>query len=294
MLKEWVDQDLGNAAELRSNASGTIYYAAGSMMRYSILGPLRLTHNGVESMISAHKIEVLLATLLIRMDRVVSMDQLMGEIWPDQPPRRARAALHVYVSTLRKLLAEHGQHSTIVTSPPGYLFELGSGEADFRLFLDLLGQGRTALREHRDEDAGNMLERALALWRGPVLGRDEYGPMMSEFAGSLTEQRTESLELYIESKHRIGEHRQTIALLYSLIGENPFHETFHRQLMLALYHSQRKADALNLYRVTYRMFLDELGLPPCDALRNLHTAILAEDGDLLTEPPAQFVTYRRG
>jgi SARP family transcriptional regulator, regulator of embCAB operon len=252
-------------------------------MRYGLLGPLRLTHNGVESAISARKIEVLLATLLIRMGRVVSMDELMGEIWPNRPPRRATAALHVYVSTLRKLLAEHGQQDpTIVTSPPGYLFELGSSEVDFRIFLDLLGQGRTALREHRDEDADEMLERALSLWRGPVLGGHEYGPMMSEFVRSLAEQRTECLELHVESKHRLGEHRQTIGLLYSLIGENPFHETFHRQLMLALYHSERKADALNVYRTAYRMFLDELGLPPCDALRNLHSAILTEDGDLLT------------
>jgi SARP family transcriptional regulator, regulator of embCAB operon len=257
-------------------------------MRYDLLGPLRLTYNGVESTISARKIEVLLATLVIRMDRVVSMDQLIDEIWPDRPPRRALAALHVYVSTLRKLLAERGQqHPTIITSPPGYLFELGSGEADFRLFLGLLGQGRAALREDRNEDADELLERALSLWRGPVLGGNEYGPMMSEFVHSLTEQRTECLELYIESKHRLGEHRQTIGLLYSLIGENPFHETFHRQLMLALYHSERKADALNVYRAAYRMFLDQLGLPPCDALRNLHNAILAdEDSGLLTARPA--------
>src|ERR1700733_15276739 len=169
------------------SASGTIYCIAGDMMRYDLLGPLRLTYNGVESTISARKIEVLLATLVIRMDRVVSMDQLIDEIWPERPPRRALAALHVYVSTLRQLLAERGQqHPTIITSPPGYLFELGSGEADFRLFLGLLGQGRAALREHRNEDADELLERALSLWRGPVLGGNEYGPMMSEFVHSLT------------------------------------------------------------------------------------------------------------
>ena len=263
------------------SASATIYYI-GDMMIYSLLGPLRMTNNGAESTIGAHKVEVLLATLLIRTGRVVSTDRLIGEIWPDRPPRRAMAALHVYVSTLRKLLAEHRQrHTTIVTSAPGYLFELGSGEVDFRLFLDLLGQGRAALREHRYEQADEMLERALALWRGPVLGGHEYGPMMSEFARSLTEQRTECQELYVESKHRLGEHRQTIGLLHSLIGENPFHETFHRQLMLALYHSERKADALNVYRAAHRLFLDELGLPPCEALRNAHSAILADDRGLL-------------
>jgi DNA-binding SARP family transcriptional activator len=251
-------------------------------MMYNLLGPLRLAHDGVESTIGARKIEVLLAALLIRMDRVVLADQLIGEIWPDRPPRRATAALHVYVSTLRKLLAERTpRHPTVVTSSPGYLFEPGSDEVDFRLFLKLLDQGRTALREHRDENADEKLERALSLWRGPVLGGGEYGPMIGEFARSLSEQRTECLELYVESQHRLGKHRQTVSLLYSLIAENPFHETFHRQLMLALYRSERKADALNVYRAAHRTFLDELGLPPCDALRNLHNAILADNGGRL-------------
>lgn len=247
-------------------------------MRYGLLGPLRLTGDGAKCVISARKVEVLLATLLIREGQVVSMDQLIGEIWPDRPPRRATAALHVYVCTLRKLLhTPHHKRPTVLTSPPGYLFELGTDEADFRLFLDLLGRGRAALRAYRYEEADEALGRALALWRGPVFDGHEYGPMMNEFARSLTERRTECLELYVEAKHRLGEHRQTIGLLYSLIEENPFHETFHRQLMLALYHSERKADALDVYRSAHRMFLEELGLPPCDAVRNLHKAILADD-----------------
>lgn len=255
-------------------------------MRYGLLGSLRLTDGRGECVISASKVEVLLATLLIQAGQVVSMDQLIGEIWPDRPPRRATAALHVYVCTLRKLLAKHcRRRPTVVTSPPGYLFELGSDEVDFELFLDLLGQGRAALREYRHEEADEMLERALALWRGPVFDGHEYGPMMNEFVRSLTERRTECLELYVEAKHRLGEHRQTIGLLYSLIGENPFHETFYRQLMLALYHAGRKADALDVYRSAYRLFLDELGLAPCDAVRDLHNAILAEDTGLLDTAP---------
>lgn len=169
----------------------------------------------------------------------------------------------------------------MVTSAPGYLFELGSDEADFKLFLDLLGQGRAALRECRYEDADELLERALALWRGPVFDGHEHGPLMNVFARSLTERRTECLELYVEAKHRLGEHRQAIGPLYSLISENPFYETFYRQLMLALYRSERKADALDVYRRAHRLFLDELGLPPCVAVRSLHNAIIADDGGLL-------------
>ena len=267
-------------------------------MRYGLLGPLRLTEDGAECVISARKVEVLLATLLIREGQVVSMDQLIGEIWPDRPPRRATAALHVYVCTLRKLLDNHQRHRrpTVHTSPPGYLFELGTDEADFRLFLDLLGRGRAALRAYRYEEADELLERALALWRGPVFDGHEYGPMMNEFARSLTERRTECLELYVEAKHRLGEHRQTIGLLYSLTDENPFHETFYRQLMLALYHSERKADALDVYRSAHRLFLEELGLPPCDAVRNLHNAILADDMGSLSapQPRGHLARARRG
>jgi DNA-binding SARP family transcriptional activator len=65
-----------------------------------------------------------------------------------------------------------------------------------------------------------------------------------------------------------------------LTAEHPLRETFYRQLMLALYRSDRQADALKVYQTARRTLDDELGLRPCRALQDLQRAILRADQSL--------------
>ena len=64
-----------------------------------------------------------------------------------------------------------------------------------------------------------------------------------------------------------------------LIAEHPHRERLRGQLMLALYRSGRQADALEAYRDA-RAALDELGLEPGAALRQLEQQILTQDAAL--------------
>ena len=64
-----------------------------------------------------------------------------------------------------------------------------------------------------------------------------------------------------------------------LIAEHPHRERLRGQLMLALYRSGRQADALEAYRDA-RAALDELGLEPGAALRQLERQILTQDAAL--------------
>src|SRR5256885_12766174 len=100
-------------------------------MRYEILGPLRVTEGGESSYITARKVQTVFAVLLIRAGDIVPAEQLIAEIWGTAAPRTALAALHVYVSDLRKFLARpHRLLSPIVTRNPGYVLGLGSDELD--------------------------------------------------------------------------------------------------------------------------------------------------------------------
>ncbi|WP_235489790.1 winged helix-turn-helix domain-containing protein, partial [Frankia sp. AvcI1] len=67
--------------------------------RYELLGPLQI-RNEKPVRISAPKVEILLAALLIRANRPVSAEELISEIWGDDRPSRVRAGLHVYISQL--------------------------------------------------------------------------------------------------------------------------------------------------------------------------------------------------
>jgi SARP family transcriptional regulator, regulator of embCAB operon len=250
-------------------------------VRYEILGPLRVVEENGSSFISARKIEVLLAVLLIRADQVVTSDQLMVEIWGDRLPRRATAGLQVYISQLRKFLCRPDRMgSPIVTRPPGYLLSIGSDEFDLSLFQQLAAEGRTNARAARHQEASACFEQALALWRGPVLDEMRIGPIVEGFVTWLEEMRMECIDMLVDSQLELGRHRELVGSLYALSVEYPLRETFYRQLMLALYRSERKADALKVYQSARKMLNDELGLEPCRMLKDLQQAILVADDQL--------------
>lgn len=250
-------------------------------MRYELLGPLRVvSEEGTSASIGAQKIETLLAALVIRSDQVVATEQLMTEIWGERVPRRATAGIHVYVSQLRKFLGRCGGSHPVVTRPPGYVLRSGDDELDYRSFLELVGWGRDRAREGRYEQASNCFENALGMWRGPVLGDLSHGPIVEGFVTWLSETRLECTEMLIDAQLELGRHRELVGQLYSLTAEHPLRESFSRQLMLALYRSERQADALEVYQSVRKTIHEELGLEPCRALQELQHGILTADYEL--------------
>lgn len=251
-------------------------------MRYEILGPLRIVDEGMVSSISARKMEMLLAALLVRNGQIVSIDQLIAEIWGESPPRRATAALHVYISQLRKLLRRPGDPtSRIATRPTGYQLVMGDDELDLREFQALVVRGRRHVRLGNSEDAVDDFQAALDLWHGGVVTDiSDSSSIVTGFLTWIEEQRLETVEMLIDTSLALGRHRELVGQLYSLATEYPMRESFHRQLMLALYRSERQADALDVYRSARGILNERLGLEPCRPLRELHQAILTADDQL--------------
>ncbi|MUN39466.1 activator protein [Actinomadura sp. NEAU-AAG5] len=255
-------------------------------MRYEVLGSLSVTDGGKSLAVTAPKMEVVLAALLIRADQVVSVDQLVTEMWGGSRPRRATAALYVYVSQLRKLLTGRtGTAGPIVTRTPGYVLRTGSDELDLHEFQRLVREGRQHMRRDEYELASRAFESALGLWRGPALSELREGPIINGFAIWLDEVRLECHEMLVETNLRLGRHREMVSLLHELIQDHPLHEAFYRQLMLALYRSERRADALAVYQSARAALNKELGLEPGRHLREMQRSVLAA-ADVLDVRPA--------
>lgn len=251
-------------------------------MKYQLLGRLRVVDEGGAWTIGSQKVEILLTALLIRSDHVVSADQLMAEIWSERLPVRATAGLHVYVSEARKFLARCGRSSSpVITQAPGYMLRKDPDELDFQWFLELVDLGRCYAEDHCYSEASECFDTALALWRGPALGGIGDGPILRSFATWMSETRMECEEMLVEAQLQLGRHREVVGRLYALVAENPFQEGFYRQLMLALYRSDRRVDALRAYQHARRVLVAELGLEPCSTLRNLYQAILRGDDALV-------------
>jgi SARP family transcriptional regulator, regulator of embCAB operon len=245
-------------------------------MRYEILGEIRVTPTDVP-LTFTRKCETLLAVLLVRANHAVSAVQLINEIWGEEPPRQANSALYVYVSHLRKLLRTAGRETPIVTRSRGYMLRVESGELDVDDFGHFADHGQTLFRSGRYEESAEALVSALRLWRGSAFGDLTGGPIVHAYSTWLEESRLQCLDLFMETELLRGRHREIIGRLYALITEYPLREKFYQHLMLALYRSDRRAEALEVYRTAATWLRREVGIDPCQALRDLHQSILLGD-----------------
>jgi YVTN family beta-propeller protein len=255
-------------------------------MEFRVLGSLEVVDHDGPVALGAPKQQALLAVLLLHRGEPVSSDRLIDEIWGEQPPASANKLVQGYVSNLRKLLGD----PRLVTQGRGYLLRVEPGETDVDRFEALVAQGRRALEDGDALTAGAVLREALAIWRGPALSDFTYQPFAQSEIARLEEARLAALEDRIDADLASGEHTRLVGELEALVREHPLRERVQGQLMLALYRSGRQADALETYHMARDRLIDELGLEPGRALRDLERAILAQDPAL--DPPSRSTTRR--
>jgi DNA-binding SARP family transcriptional activator/DNA-binding beta-propeller fold protein YncE len=250
-------------------------------MEFRILGPLDVRSGGRSVPLGGPKQRAVLASLLLSANRVVSRDRLIEELWPDQTGDSADHALRLQISRLRKALgAGRDGESRLLTRPPGYLLLVGLGELDLHRFEQLVGDGRNALERGDAELAVARLREAESLWRGRPLADLEFEPFVRVDVERLEELRLAALEDRIEADLALGRHAQLAGELDALVARHPLRERLRAQLMRALYRSGRQADALRAYGEARRHLVDELGIEPGPALRQLHQAVLEHDPGL--------------
>ena len=166
------------------------------------------------------------------------------------------------------------------------MLEVADGELDLDRFERLVDEGGGALASDRPADAAARLREALALWRGPPLADVAYEAFAQAEIARLEERHSAALEQRIDADLALGRHAELVAELEGLVAEHPLRERLRAQLMVALYRCGRQADALEAYGDARRALLDELGVEPGPALRDLQAAILRQAPELAPAPTA--------
>nr|AKA27633.1 BagI [Streptomyces sp. Tu 4128]QBQ52987.1 SARP-family transcriptional activator [Streptomyces sp.] len=250
---------------------------------FRILGPLLVTNGGEPIEISGIRRQKLLAALLLQPNQMVSLDRLVDTMWDDKPPASAHGQIRICVSGLRRLLRGGERDSVIETHPSCYRISVHDEDAlDLFTFERLVSQGRAMVHDNQPERAERLLKSALALWRGPVVtGLDSSA--LNSLVVRLHEDRLTVQEEYFDVALKLGRHQQIIGDLTGFVAENPFRERACAQLMLALYHAGRQADALETFRAIRMRFSEDLGIEPARDLHVLHQSILV--GRLASAPP---------
>ncbi|MEU6681603.1 BTAD domain-containing putative transcriptional regulator [Streptomyces sp. NPDC046832] len=254
------------------------------MLRFNVLGGLEAWSDGTRLHIGGTIHERVLLSLLLEPGRTVPVSWLVQAAWNDDPPMTATHQVRKAVADLRSRIPDGS--TVIVTDGQGYRAVLEGAELDLAEFGDRTGEADRAVAEGRPSDAVAALQGALALWRGRMSGLGSDA--LEAAAARLEERRVTAAEQVFELCLRAGHAGGLVADLRDLAAQHPFRESLHAQLMLALYRSGRKAEALDEYRKMRELLVEELGIDPGPQLSGLYEAILREAPELSV--PGEAVT----
>ena len=238
------------------------------MISVDVLGPLRVRIGTDERSVGGRRERVLLALLSATPGRHVGDDRIIDELWGDDPPVGATSAVQVAVSRLRRALADHAE---VRRDASGYA--LVGAEVD----ADLLTLAAERVGGQDPATALETTDEALELWRGePYVGLGA-APTLAVEATRLEEVRLVLVEARAQALLDLGRPAEAHRTLAPLVGAHPFRERLWSLLALALYRSDRQADALEALRLLRAALVDELGVDPSTSVRELEQRMLAQD-----------------
>jgi DNA-binding SARP family transcriptional activator/tetratricopeptide (TPR) repeat protein len=252
-------------------------------LRFRILGPVSVARAGRPIVLGRGNVAALLTGLLLSANEIVSVDALVDCVWGDPSPQWPRAALHTSLSRLRNLLGD----GVVQTMPAGYRLEVDADHLDQLRFDQLVDTAGRAAGRGDDHRAVATLEAALGLWREPLLGNVESPTLHRDAVPRLTDMYLSAREDWAELCLRLDRTDPVVDVLSPLVRAHPFRERAVGHLMLALYRSGRRADALSVYDTLRTSLRDEFGIDPGTACQDLFLKVLRADPALSRpDPPA--------
>lgn len=255
-------------------------------MKFGLLGPMIVRRGGTAIRVPEGMQRVFLALLLLRANHCVSVRDLAKAQWGEPWPESAESNMPSYIRRLRTTLKDTDK-SRIVRCPSGYMIKVHDGELDVARFEALVKAARAATGAGSWGDARARAGAALTLWRGELLADVDLPSVTRGERTRLEELRLEVLEVRLGADLELGHGASIIAELQTLTQAHPLRQRFQAQLMLALYGSGRRPEALTVYPRAHEMIVEKTGEGPDRFLSELHARMLRADPALDTPRPAR-------
>lgn len=199
----------------------------------------------------------LLTLLSAAGDAGLSRDKILGLLWPDGDPERARHALTQSLYHARRALG---------------CDDLFLAATDVRLNPERL---TSDLQELDAALAAGDMERAVALYAGPFLdgfflsGSAEFERWASAQRAVLTERVAQALERLATAAEKGGDHRQAVEWRKRLVSLDPLDSTATARLMSAMAAAGDRAGALQQGRIHETLLREQLEVGPPAAVTSL-------------------------
>ncbi len=256
-----------------------------------LLGQLEaVADDGSAIAVRGVKLRSLVAILALHRGEPVGAERLITELWGDAPPGNPANALQATVSQLRRAFGA----AKIVTSDAGYALAIAPDDLDVVRFERLVADGRRQLVAGDPAAASRTLNAALALCRDEALVEFAYAEFATGERARLDELALAAVEARIEADLALGRHGDVAGELEALCQRHPLRERLWELLMLALYRAGRQADALRAFSDARTALVEELGIDPGPALKELEARVLAQDPTLGAPPEDRLAAVAPG
>jgi DNA-binding SARP family transcriptional activator/tetratricopeptide (TPR) repeat protein len=249
-----------------------------------VLGPVEAwSDDDVRLDLGQERLRTILAILAMRANTPVGAETLIHELWADDAPKTARSLVHTYMSRLRRALdpgtVAWSRQGALTGTAGGYVLALSDGALDVDVFRAKADEAERCKADGQRQRAYDALTQALSLWRG-----QPFGGLSSSWLD--TERQWLEERRLVAHQHRLaldlefGRQLDVIPELMELASVHPMQESVRELLMLALYRSGRRSEALDTYMDIQGCLRDELGIEPGVALQDLFVRVLRSDPSL--------------
>ncbi|MEV4761338.1 BTAD domain-containing putative transcriptional regulator [Micromonospora chokoriensis] len=246
-------------------------------MEIRVLGGLSVQLSTRTPRLGTPKQQAIFAMLTVQPGRLVTVDDLIDELWADRPPRSAIANVRTYAANLRRTFEAYPVgRGAIERQRNGYRLAVDPERVDVFRFEMERNAGREALTAGRLDRALELLGSAVARWQGPMLAGVPLGPVLTSRTVAAEEQRLATTELLADAQLRSGRSDLTIPLLREVIVRHPLRERAHVLLMQALHERGDRGSALAVYGDIRERLATELGVDPGPDIQGVHRTIVME------------------
>jgi tetratricopeptide (TPR) repeat protein len=249
-------------------------------LRLQIMGPLRIWRGDTELAAGPRQQRCLLAVLLARAGRPITMADLIDLVWGPDFPVSAVNVIHKYVGALRRLLEPglplRAPGSYLVRHGAGYRFVAGPTTLDLVAFRLLVASAKSKVGQDRGAEALDDYEAALRLCQGTAGGAlADSVAAAAVFAGI----DGEFFDTVVAAAELAVQRRQpgrVLAALRLAAEMGRLNELVHASLVTTLAAAGHQAEALATFSAIRTRLSDELGIDPGHDLQSAQRRALTQ------------------
>ena len=221
------------------------------------------------------KPRLLLEFLAVNAGQPVSKARLVEALWPEEAPNGAIATMETYISLLRRTLQPHtpAKGSVIRTVSGGYLLDTTRVTVDVHRFTELM---EAAAADH-DTCGASAMGEAMGLVTGELLASDSNVQWADQCREQFSSTLASACTMTAGCAYGRHEFATAITMARRALEVDPYAEEAARHLIGSLWRLGRRSEALREYDNLRRTLVDDLGVEPATATRDLHLAILLDD-----------------